>query len=37
MLIISREEKSYKNIAKKNRKVACTFKKVLTFALGFNK
>lgn len=36
-LNINAKEKCYKNNAKKIRKVVGTFKKVLTFALGFNK
>lgn len=37
LLNISTKEKCYKNTAKKTRKIVGTFKKVLTFALGFNK
>lgn len=37
LLNISAKEKCYKNNAKKTRKIVGTFKKVLTFALGFNK
>ena len=37
LLNISTKEKYYKNNAKKTRKIVGTFKKVLTFALGFNK
>ncbi len=37
LLNINTKEKCYKNNAKKIRKVVGTFKKVLTFALGFNK
>ena len=37
LLNISTKEKCYKNNAKKTRKIVGTFKKELTFALGFNK
>ena len=37
LLNISTKEKGDKNNATKIRKIVGTFKKVLTFALGFNK